>query len=57
MKKILIASSCAILLCFTSCASKQAPESESQIEAPETETSEVAITSILIFHLRKLLKT
>ena len=39
MKKILIASSCAILLCFTSCASKQAPESESQIEAPETETS------------------
>ena len=41
MKKILIASSCAILLCFTSCASKQAPESESQIEAPETETSEI----------------
>ncbi len=41
MKKILIASSCAILLCFTSCATKQAPESESQIEAPETETSEI----------------
>ena len=40
MKKILIASACAILLCFTSCASKQAPESESQIEAPETESTE-----------------
>lgn len=40
MKKILIASSCAILLCFTSCASKQAPESESQIEAPATESTE-----------------
>ena len=40
MKKILIASSCAILLCFTSCASKQAPESEVQIEAPATEGTE-----------------
>ena len=40
MKKILIASSCAILLCFTSCASKQAPESEAQIEAPATEGTE-----------------
>ena len=40
MKKILIASSCAIMLCFTSCASKQAPETDSQVEAPETETSE-----------------
>ncbi|WP_022931594.1 hypothetical protein [Treponema bryantii] len=40
MKKILIASSCAFMLCFTSCASKQAPESESQIEAPATESTE-----------------
>jgi hypothetical protein len=45
MKKILIASSCAILLCFTSCASKQAPEADSQIEAPETETSEITEVS------------
>ncbi len=40
MKKILIAGSCAILLCFTSCATKQAPENDSQIEAPDAETSE-----------------
>lgn len=40
MKKILIASSCAILLCFTSCASKQAPESEVQIEDLATESTE-----------------
>ena len=40
MKKILIASSCAIMLCFTSCASKQAPEADSQIVAPETDNTE-----------------
>ncbi len=40
MKKILIAGSCAILLCFTSCATKQAPENDSQIEAPQADTSE-----------------
>ena len=40
MKKILIAGSCAIILCFTSCATKQAPENDSQIEAPQAETSE-----------------
>jgi tetratricopeptide (TPR) repeat protein len=39
MKKILIASSCAIMLCFTSCATKQAPETDSQIEVAETEAS------------------
>lgn len=32
MKKILIASACAITLCFTSCASKQAPAPEPQTE-------------------------
>ena len=32
MKKILIASACAITLCFTSCASKQAPATEPQTE-------------------------
>lgn len=32
MKKILIASACAITLCFTSCASKQAPDTEVQTE-------------------------
>jgi len=38
MKKILIASACAITLCFTACASKQAPEAEPQIEmAPQIE--------------------
>ncbi len=43
MKKILIASACAFTLCFTSCASKQAPETESQTQAPleeQTETEE-----------------
>jgi outer membrane biosynthesis protein TonB len=40
MKKILIAGSCAILLCFTSCATKQAPENDSQIAAPQAETAE-----------------
>ena len=40
MKKILIAGSCAILLCFTSCATKQAPENDSQTEAPQAETAE-----------------
>ena len=39
MKKILIASACAITLCFTSCASKQAPVTDSQIEqVPQIET-------------------
>lgn len=38
MKKILIASSCAIMLCFTSCATKQAPQEESQT-APEIEAA------------------
>lgn len=42
MKKILIASSCAIMLCFTSCASKQAPDTDSQTEAPQTENTEAA---------------
>ena len=42
MKKILIATSCAITLCFTSCATKQAPQADSQLEAPETEASETA---------------
>ena len=38
MKKILIASACAITLCFTACASKQAPEAEPQTEmAPQIE--------------------
>lgn len=37
MKKILIASACAFTLCFTSCASKQAPESEAQTETPQIE--------------------
>ena len=38
MKKILIASACAITLCFTSCASKQAPATDSQVEqAPQIE--------------------
>ncbi len=38
MKKILIASACAITLCFTSCASKQAPATEPQAElAPQIE--------------------
>ena len=42
MKKILIASACAITLFFTSCASKQAPETEPQTELTpqiEAETS------------------
>ena len=39
MKKILIATSCAITLCLTSCATKQAPQTDSQIEAPETEAA------------------
>ena len=38
MKKILIASACAISLCFTACASKQSPEAEPQTEmAPQIE--------------------
>ena len=38
MKKILIASACAITLCFTSCASKQAPDTTPQTEtAPQLE--------------------
>ena len=38
MKRILIASACAISLCFTACASKQAPEAEPQTEmAPQIE--------------------
>ena len=38
MKRILIASACAITLCFTACASKQAPEAEPQTEmAPQIE--------------------
>ncbi len=45
MKKILIASACAITLCFTACASKQAPEAEPQTEmapqiAAETDVNE-----------------
>ncbi len=40
MKKILIAGSCAIILCFTSCATKQAPENNSQIEAPKADNPE-----------------
>ena len=45
MKKLLIASSCAFLLCFTSCATKQAPENESQIEAPQAENAENEVTN------------
>ena len=45
MKKILIASSCAFLLCFTSCATKQAPENDSQIEAPQAENAENEVTN------------
>ena len=40
MKKILIAGSCAFLLCLTSCASKKAPETESETQAPQIELSE-----------------
>ena len=40
MKEILIAGSCAILLCFTSCATKQAPENDSQVAAPQAETAD-----------------
>ena len=40
MKKILIASACALTLCLTSCATKQAPESESQTQAPQNELQE-----------------
>ena len=40
MKKILIASACAFALCFTSCASKKAPDTEAQTEAPENENLE-----------------
>ena len=45
MKRILIASACAITLCFTACASKQAPEAEPQTEmapqiAAETDVNE-----------------
>ncbi len=43
MKKILIATSCAITLCLTSCATKQAPQIDSQIEAPETEAAAEAL--------------
>ncbi len=42
MKKILIAGSCAIILCFTSCATKQAPENNSQIEAPKADNPEAS---------------
>ena len=46
MKKILIASACAISLCFTACASKQAPEAEPQTEmAPQTEAEAEADVS------------
>ena len=46
MKKILIASACAITLCFTACASKQAPEAEPQTEmAPQTEAEAEADVS------------
>ena len=41
MKKILIAAACVFILCLTSCASDQAPETENQIQAPQTETLEV----------------
>ena len=46
MKKILIASACAISLCFTACASKQAPEAEPQTEmAPQIEAeTDVSMT-------------
>ena len=37
MKKILIATACAVTLCFTGCASKQAPETDTQTQAPQTE--------------------
>lgn len=40
MKKNLIASACAFTLCFTSCASKQAPETEAQTQAPVVEQQE-----------------
>lgn len=41
MKKNLIAAACVFILCLTSCASDQAPETENQIQAPQTETLEV----------------
>ena len=40
MKKILIAVLCVFALCFTSCASKQAPETEPQVESPVPENTE-----------------
>lgn len=40
MKKILIATACAFTLCFTSCASKKAPETETQTQTPQTETEQ-----------------
>ena len=42
MKKILIASTCALTLCFTSCASKEVPETDSQIQAPQPEQTKEA---------------
>ena len=44
MKKILIASACAFTLCFTSCASKTAPEAETQTEAPELTSEDTTET-------------
>ena len=40
MKKILIASACALTLCLTSCASKKPQETAPQLEAPEAEVTE-----------------
>ena len=42
MKKILIATVCVLSLCLTSCASKEAPVEEAQIEAPQAEAAEAA---------------
>lgn len=45
MKKMFIVSACAIALCFTSCATKQAPAAESQTEAPQTTETEEESTN------------
>ena len=40
MKKIFIVSACAFALCLTSCASKQAPETDTSVDAPQTENTQ-----------------
>ena len=45
MKKTLIASACAFTLCFTSCATKQAPAKEEEPQAPFTQAEEPSETA------------